>query len=75
MQRQMVSTVELVKFLQANKYLYFNISVILNYGLLATHIISMRKNQIWDEGIDAISIKWLPEEFLEHYKNATWIIN
>jgi len=70
----LVRTVELVNFLQANKYRYFNVSLILNYGLLASHIISIRKTQIWDEGIDAF-IKWLQDEFLEHYKNASWLIN
>jgi hypothetical protein len=75
MQRSRISTNALVEFLTANKYLYFDVSLLLNYGLLATHTISLRKTHIWDEGIDNVTIKWQSDEFLEHYKNAVWVIN
>lgn len=75
MQSSRISTIDLVKLLKANKYIYFDVSLLLNYGLLATHTISLRKTHIWDEGIDNLTIKWLSDEFLEHYKNAVWVIN
>ena len=75
MQRSRISTIELVKLLKANKYSYFDVSLLLHHGLLATHTISSRKTHIWDEGIDNLTIKWLSDEFSEHYKNAVWVIN
>lgn len=75
MQRSRISTIELVKLHKANKYLYFDVSLLLHHGLLATHTISLRKTHILDEGIDNLTIKWLSDEFSEHYKNAVWVIN
>jgi len=70
-----IRTIELVEHLKVNRYSYFDVSLLLNYNLRATHTISYRKNLIWDEGIDNLTIKWQLVEFLEHYKNANWIIN
>jgi hypothetical protein len=75
MQRNRLSTHALVEFLKANKYQYFDVSLLLHHGLLATHTISLRKTHIWDEGIDNLTIKWLSDEFSEHYKNDVWVIN
>lgn len=75
MQRTSLSTHALVEFLQAKKYQYFDVSLLLRHGLLATHIISFRKTHIWDEGIDNLTLKWMMDEFLEHYENAVWVIN
>lgn len=75
MQRNRVSTIELVEFLKINKYLYYDVSLLLNFGLVSTHAISYRKNHIWDEGIDNFVIKWQSDDFLEHYKNARWVID
>lgn len=75
MKKKTLNTIELIDFLKVNRYLYYDVSLILNYGLRATHTISSRKTHIWDEGIDNLTIKWLSDEFLEHYKNAFWVIN
>ncbi|MDD2284070.1 MAG: hypothetical protein PHQ11_01525 [Paludibacter sp.] len=75
MQKTSVSTNALVEFLKANKYQYVDVSLLLQHGLLATHTISFRKTHIRDEGIDNFTLKWQSDEFLEHYKNAVWVIN
>jgi hypothetical protein len=75
MQINRIGTIELIELLKANKYLYINVSLILNFGLQTTHTISFRKTHIWDEGIDNLTVKWLLDEFLEQYKNALWVIN
>lgn len=74
MQRTSLSTHALVEFLKANRYQYFDVSLLLHHGLLATHTISFRKMHIWDEGIDNTTLKWQPDEFMEHYENAVWVI-
>ena len=75
MQREILNNSELVELLRANRYLYFDVSLLLNYGLLATHTISFRKSFIRDEGIDNSTIKWKLDEFEAHYRNASWIIH
>jgi len=69
-----INTIQLIEILKANKYLYMDVTLLLNYGLRATHTISFRKTHIWDEGIDNLTVKWLSNEFAEKYKNAYWTL-
>ena len=75
MQRTSLSTHALVELLKANRYQYFDVSLLLQHGLQATHTISFRKAHIWDVGIDNSTLKWQSDEFLEHYENAVWVIS
>ena len=70
-----LTTEELIIFLFQRRYEYYDVSLLLNFGVLATHIISFRKSFVWDEGICGNTVKWTKKEFLEQYSKATWIVN
>ena len=74
MSNSTLCTSGLVKILQNNRYSLFEATLLLRYGLGATHFIYFRKKDILDEGIDGVAIKWEPEEFMDHYKQARWML-
>lgn len=69
-----VTTEQLFILLDSNKNKTIEASLLLNYSGMATHFLSKTKSYIVDEGIDSQLTKWSKDEFINHYKNAQWII-
>lgn len=69
-----VDVKELVLFLKKNRYTYYDVSVIIGGCTKSYHCISYRKQFVWDEDSLDELIKWTETEFLEAYKDSTWVI-
>ena len=68
-----ISTIELVRYLTENKGKYVEASMNNNI-FKATHMIIFGGRKIFDTGIDSQEISWKPQEFIEFYQKAHWLV-
>lgn len=72
--KKQVDVKELIAFLKKNRYNFYDVSVIIGGYMTSYHCISYRKQFIYDEDSLDELIKWTETEFLEAYKDSTWVI-
>jgi hypothetical protein len=71
----MLTTKQLLNLANINQYKIIEASLLLGFNSKATHFFSLKKSLLFDEGIDGQITKWRKDEFILHYKNATWILD
>lgn len=68
------STNELILFLKSNRYMFYNVSLLIGGFLRSNHIMSYRKSFLYDEDLFDNLIKWNVKDFTSAYKDAVWLI-
>ena len=71
-----LTTSELVKVItEQTDIQYMEVVAILNYGMRSSHFLCYDDGLIYDEGCDGDEFQCTPTEFLEEYKNYTWVVD
>jgi hypothetical protein len=67
-------TADLIHFICIDSVNDCEAGLLLRGGIVSSHYLRYDNGQIYDIGCDGEDVYWLPEEFIQHYQNAWWVV-